>query len=306
MDAWLHATTNEDQSKGITPLGIAEIARLFADSNIEKLLEPARLCHVVTSFRQRFNKGEIAIGGELPPSCAITNLISENYDPRTDCTCDGASPMSAIKVADLTKARICRAIEEMLLAQKDVTERPMEWNGHGLFTTEKLQIAVEELAFCNLEIQPNPTTCSGADISSIPPIKAPDRRPSPNCDSATEAYEALFPTPEKVKLCADAKYFHPIACGGSLVNEGILRAIADAGNDVMIGDYCEAASEETLEILQKNGAAAVAFLKVCNLAGIVTDWQLDILVAAHMQFRVLGYYRNHAVPKLAGGLYAVA
>lgn len=87
------------------------------------------------------------------------------------------------------------------------------------------------------------------------------------------------------------------------MDEGILRAIADAGNDVMIGDYCEAATKETLSLLQKCGAAAAAFLKACNLAGIVSDWQFDILVAAHVQFRALGYYRNHAVPKLPGGLY---
>ncbi|KAA8645107.1 uncharacterized protein ATNIH1004_009322 [Aspergillus tanneri] len=64
--------------------------------------------------------------------------------------------------------------------------------------------------------------------------------------------------------------------GGSLQDEGILRAISDAGNDVLIGDYCEAAAEETLRLLQKQGASA---------------------------FRVLGYCRNRAVPKLPGGLY---
>ncbi|KAJ5408330.1 hypothetical protein N7509_002213 [Penicillium cosmopolitanum] len=191
----------------------------------------------------------------------------------------------------------------MLQASQDVNERHNEWNGHGLFTVEKLERAVEELISCSVDIQESPTLCSGADITSIVPIKAPDRRPSQYCDSTMELHQALFPTFEKVKLCADAKYFYAMACGVSLVDEGILRAIADSGNDVMIGDYCEAATDEILLLLQKTGAGAVAFLRVCNLAGIIHDWHMDLLVAAHLQFRVLGYYRNHAVPVLPEGLY---
>ncbi|KAJ5294876.1 hypothetical protein N7508_009697 [Penicillium antarcticum] len=211
--------------------------------------------------------------------------------------------MSSVKDADLIKGKTCRAIEKMLEAKKDVTERYKEWNGHGIFTVEKLESAVEELICCNLDIQESPTTCSGTDVASIVSIKAPDRRPSEYCDSPVEIREALFPTFEKVKLCADAKYFYPMACGASLVDEGILRAIADSGNDVMIGDYCEAASEDVLSQLQQTGAAAVAFLRACNLGGLLQDWHIDILVAAHVQFRVLGYYRNHAVPILPEGLY---
>lgn len=191
----------------------------------------------------------------------------------------------------------------MLLAQKDVAERCQEWNGHGLFTVEKLQAAVEEITFCNLDIQDPPTFCSGVSVASIPPIEAPDRRPSAKCDSTPQTYNSLFPTLEKIKLCADAKYFYAMACGGSLVDEGMLRAIADAGNDVLIGDYCEAAPADTLLLLQLAGAAGLAFLKTCNLAGLVSDWQLDILVAAHIHFRVLGYHRNHAKSRLPVGLY---
>lgn len=197
VDTWLHISINVNQNEEVPPLSLDDIALLFQDSKIETLLDPARLRHVVKSFRQRFNQGEITLGGELPPSCSETNLISEKYDPRVDCMCDGISPLSAIKNTNLKKARACRAIEKMFLAEKEVTERPKEWNGHGLFTVERLKTAVQELTFCNLEIQPSPNICSGADISSIPSIKAPDRRPSPQCDSASDAYEALFPSSEK-------------------------------------------------------------------------------------------------------------
>jgi hypothetical protein len=188
----------------------------------------------------------------------------------------------------------------MRRAQNDVIKRHMEWNGHGLFTVKKLKTAVEELTLCNSGINESLTNCSR---TSFTPISAPDRRPSTTCDSDPDVYNKLFPTFENIKLCADAKYFHAMACGGTLVDEGLLHAIADAGNDVLIGDYCEAATDEALLLLQQIGAAAVAFLKACNLAGLVSDWQLDVLVAAHIQFRVLGYYRNHAVPRLPAGLY---
>lgn len=303
VHTWLHHSFSDGYCKAPPPLDIGTISTLLQDQISNQPLDPRLFSEVIISFEQRFKNGEIALGGVLPPSCAETNLLSEKYDPRVECTCDGISPMSSIRDADLMQAKACRSIERMLLAHKDVAERCQEWKRHGLFTLEKLQAAVEEITFCNLDIQELPTICSGASVTSIPPIEAPDRRPSPKCDNAQETYNGLFPTSEQIKLCADAKYFHAIACGGSLVDEGILRAIADAGNDVLIGNYCEAAPADTLYLLQRNGAAAVAFLKVCNLAGLVSDWQLDILVAAHIHFRVLGYYRNHAVRLLPEGLH---
>ncbi|KAF7588996.1 hypothetical protein BBP40_004927 [Aspergillus hancockii] len=284
VHTWLHASFNEDQSNVDSLLDIDTICVLLQGPNLGQLLDPILLLEVVTTFWQKFRNGELTLGGMCPPSCEEINVLSEQYDPRVDCSCEGISSMST-KDADITVAKTCRSIEKMLLASEIVTERCREWNGHGLFTVEKLQRAVEESAFCNLDIQDSPNICSGASITSISPIKAPDRRPSSECDSGPDTFNDYFPTFEKIKLCVDAKYFYAIACGGSLVDEGILRAIADAGNDVLIGDY------------------SIAFLKACNLAGVVNDWHLNILVAGHIQFRVLGYYRNHAVPKLPEGFY---
>ncbi|KAE8354363.1 hypothetical protein BDV28DRAFT_156282 [Aspergillus coremiiformis] len=300
---WLHPSSSNDPQKVLPALEIDTISTLFQDANLDRLLDPTLLNHVITSFQQRFQAGEIPLSGTRPPSCAETNLLSEQYDPRVDCACDGISPLSLIQDADMTKAQACQSIARMLAAQQDVSVRCDEWDGHGLFTVEKLHAAVEEITFCNLEMEERLTICSGASVASLPPIQAPDRRPSPRCDSAPHMYHAWFPTLEEVKLCADAKNFLVIACGGSLVDAGILRAIADAANDILIGDYYEAATEETLRLLQKSGAAAVAFVKACNLAGVVSDWQLDIVVASVIQFRVVAYYRNHAVSTLPKGLY---
>jgi hypothetical protein len=49
-----------------------------------------------------------------------------------------------------------------------------------------------------------------------------------------------------VKLCADAKYFFAMACGAGHLDEGLLRAIAESGNDILIGNYCEAADAKTI------------------------------------------------------------
>lgn len=64
----------------------------------------------------------------------------------------------------------------------------------------------------------------------------------------------------------------------------MLWAIADAGNDILIGAYYEVADDETLATLQKVGAASMAFLKTCVLTGMMEDRHYDNLVAATIQF----------------------
>ncbi|KFX86534.1 hypothetical protein O988_09520, partial [Pseudogymnoascus sp. VKM F-3808] len=138
---------------------------------------------------------------------------------------------------------------------------------------------------------------------SLDDIKAPDRRPSASCDTEPSVYHQLFPTNEKIKLLADAKYFFAIACGGGFCDEGLAMAVAEAANNILIADYCEAADEKSLLILQNVGAAAIAFLKLCNLAKVVTDWQFDNFAAQMIQFCVLGYYRDHSRSQRPGGIY---
>ncbi|RAL13286.1 uncharacterized protein BO97DRAFT_413729 [Aspergillus homomorphus CBS 101889] len=306
VDTWLRAETSEDDSSDSPPLELETMAALLQDANLSQLRDPTLLRQVVTSFQQRYRNGEITLGGSQPASCDATDLLSARYDPRVECACDGISPMSATSEADLMIAqKSCRSVEKMLRALAEVSERSAEWNGHGLFTKDKLHAAVEELTFCNLDLQTlsTLTVCTGANAASLPPLRAPDRRPNPACDSAPHAFQTYFPTAERIKFCADAKYFHAMACGGGGVDEGLVRAIADAGNDVLIGDYCEAAPAGTLRLLQRTGAAATGFLKLCTLAGVLSDWQFAILAAAHIHFRVVGYYRNHATGRLPDGLY---
>ncbi|KAJ5781107.1 hypothetical protein N7457_006267 [Penicillium paradoxum] len=187
---------------------------------------------------------------------------------------------------------------ETVMGQKD------QWHNTGLFTPAKLRLAVEELIHSNEDIQDTPETCQGLGIfSTIPKIQAPDRRPNPSVDSNPRISNQLFPSAEQLKICTDAKYFGVIACGGSLCDEGLARAVADSCNDILIGDYCEAADAQGLRLLQQVGAAAMSFLKLCNMAGRVTDWQFDNLAAYIIQCRVLGYYRDHARSRLPDGIY---
>ncbi|GAM27054.1 hypothetical protein SAMD00019534_102290 [Acytostelium subglobosum LB1] len=89
-------------------------------------------------------------------------------------------------------------------------------------------------------------------------------------------------------MFADAKYFHSIACCASQCDDGLARAIAYCGNDILMADYCEAADDKTLALCQRLSGASMAFLKLCNLAGIVSDWQLGNMAAGIVLFRVLG------------------
>lgn len=94
-----------------------------------------------------------------------------------------------------------------------------------------------------------------------------------------------------------------LASGVSLVHPGIHMAIADSGNESLIGDYCEAATENRIRALQVDGAAAFSFLKLCVYAGMMTDWQFDHLVAQTVQFRIISYWRDHALSRRPRGVY---
>lgn len=80
-------------------------------------------------------------------------------------------------------------------------------------------------------------------------------------------------------------------------------AIADPVNDILIGDYCDAASESCLLSLLKLGAAAFAFLKLCVYGEVMTDWQFDHLVAQTIHFRIISYWRDHALSRRPKGIY---
>ncbi|KAJ5971372.1 uncharacterized protein N7479_001290 [Penicillium vulpinum] len=262
------------------------------------------LMHVIHSLKQHLKDGRITFGGQTPPSCEETNLLSEQYDPQVECTCEDIEPATRLQNKCNSGQHECRAIRSMKEVMEKVIERKDEWHNTGLFTPAKLRLAVDELVNSNTNIQESPKICLGTDIlSSIPRIQAPDRRPNPSVDTNPRIGNQLYPTAEQLKICTDAKYFGVISCGGSLCDEGLARAVADSCNDILIGDYCEAADAKGLKLLQQVGAAAMSFLKLCNMAGRVTDWQFNNLYAYIVQCRVLGYYRDHTRSHLPDGIY---
>lgn len=183
-----------------------------------------------------------------------------------------------------------------------INSKENEWNPRDLFTAEDLQSAIAEFLLFNADEQGPPETCLGP-MPSIAHIQAPDRRINPSCNTDLSVYHQLYPTNEQVKILTDAKYFFAIACGGGRCDEGISRAVAEAANNILIADYCEAADEKSLHLLQEVEAAAMAFLKLCNLAGAISDWQFDNNIAQTIQFGVLGYYRDHLRTRRPGGVY---
>lgn len=302
VDDWLVSSQGNHLKTADGP-PLEEIVALFRDENIHKLLDHTTPTQAVTVVLHQIQTQQVIFGGSVPSSCDETNVVSQKYDPRVNCACTGLYPVPRdASLEEILQQSGCDAIRNMIHAAETVNQREDEWNVRDLFTAKKLQDAMSELALAHSDERPPPATCFGT-VTAIPQVKAPDRRPNPHCDTDLSVYNQLYPTHEQVKLCADAKYFFAMACGAGHVDDGLLRAIADSGNDILIGDYSEAADAKTLSLLQGVGGAAMAFLKLCHLAGILTDWQLDNHVASTIQFRVLGYFRDHAQPRIPEGLY---
>jgi hypothetical protein len=264
-----------------------------------------RLKRVVSCFKTATRAQLVHLGGKIPPSRDEYNVLSENYDARTDCTCSGVLfPMPSGYDDSELKSCGCKAIERMISEGDIINRRGDEWNSSTFFSSEGLSSAIAELALCHATMEPSPSSCHGERSKATwPEVRAPDRKPSPDVDLEEEAYSSLYPTSERIRLSADAKYFFASASGASRVDPGIQMAISDSGNDILIADYCEAASEASLAALQKQGAAAFSFLKICVYAGLVTDWHFDLLKAQVVQFRVIGYWRDHAVSRLPRGVW---
>ncbi|KAJ5999858.1 hypothetical protein N7481_000267 [Penicillium waksmanii] len=304
-DAWLLFDDNSKRNSASYTLSLEDLAMLFEEGSIDRLIHYDQLILAISSFKHHIKLGNISFGGSHPPSCDETNLTSQTYNPQSKCDCE---------TTDITKLKnglpidprdnICEAISGMKSSMEIVIARQNEWHSTGLFTAKKLRHAVEELIHANMDIQTTPDTCRGPrTANSIPDIRAPDRRPNARVDGSATIGNQIYPTHEQIKICADAKYFGVMACGAGLCDEGLARAVADSCNDILIGDYCEAADAAGLLLLQRVGAGAMAFLKLCNLAGRVTDWQFDNLSAYMIQCRVLGHFRDHSRNKLPDGIY---
>ncbi|KOS48773.1 hypothetical protein ACN38_g304 [Penicillium nordicum] len=304
VDAWLSISDSPDAAAPEDPLSLKVLSESLLPSKISELLKEPNLKATIQSFKFHCANGNLTLGGVKPASCEVTDLLSGQYNPQTDCDCNGHLHTDTKDFVVSQGITQCRSVERTVRAMKDVEARQDEWNGKDIFTAQSLQDAISELILANSEIRHELDTCQGPGIAyDLPIVQAPDRRPHPLNDSSPEIASQLYPTLEAIKLCADAKHYFAIAAGASGCDYGLARAIADCGNDILIGDYCEAADARTLKLLQQNGAAAIAFMKLCNLSNLVTDWQFDNLMAGILQFRVIGYYRDHARPHLPSGLY---
>ena len=279
---------------------IKEMTRAFRERTC--ILHYDTLRRIIHSFRYRVATKELLLGGKVPPSCDITNIVTHNYDPRVSCACKGFYPVPDGATSEsLLKGNGCLAVKRTVDVAKKMIDSEDEWNSSDIFTTESLLKAIDELVLSNADEQPSPSTCHGPMPSRG--VEAPDRRPNPDCDTQESVFYQLYPTNEQIKILADAKYFFAIACGGGLCDEGLAKAVAEAANNILIADYCEAADEKSMVMLQEVGAAANAFLKLCTLAGMMSDWQFNNNVAVTMQFCVLGYYRDHSRSFRPNGIY---
>lgn len=296
VEAWLSAPVIETSNSDII---LEDVAAKIVSGRVN----PSLLAEAVVKFQQDARARLISIGGKVVPTCDETDSLAAKFDPRIDCDCDGLDPTQ--EKIPLCNAREfagskCKAVEAMWKKADMVVEKSGEWNGHGIYTAETLLEGVQEITLINTNLQPPAKTCFATTVDVA---EAPDRRRNDQVDSAKDVFSRGFPTREVLKMSADAKWFHGIASGVSKCDPGISRAMSDSANDVIIGDYCEAADPQTLKALQDTGAAAFAFLKLCQMAGVIDDWHLDVLAAGSIHFRVLSYYRDHAKSRLSKAFY---
>lgn len=264
----------------------------------------ASLRMIVACFKTAAKARVVLLGGKVPPWGDEWNVLSESYDARVKCSCTGLYPVTCPLDASDLKSCGCKAIERMVTEGELVSSKEDEWNSSAFFSAEGLSSAMTELALCHSDVQPSPSSCRREKQQpDWPEVQAPDRKPHLELDLDENTYHSLYPTHERIRLSSDAKHFFAVASGASLVDPGIQMAIADSGNDILIGDYCDAATEECLTDLQKIGAAAFAFLKLCVFAGSMTDWHFDHLVAQTIQFRIISYWRDHALSRRPQGVY---
>ncbi|KAJ5708522.1 hypothetical protein N7488_008323 [Penicillium malachiteum] len=255
-----------------------------------------QLMEAVHSFKHHANDGSITYSGSKPPSCGETDLLSETYNPQTECRCD-KEPYS--KDGSLNSIQLCGAHQGMLDAMDRVLDRQEEWNSTDLFTADKLKGAVAELLLVNTKINYASDTCQGIGTAHpIPEIEAPDRRPNPGVDGSKFMFNQLYPTPEQMKICADAKYYGVTACGAGLCDEGLARAIADSCNDVLIGDYCGAADAKGLRLLQQTCSKLAP--QQCHFLSS-TIW-LAVFQIGNLRI-LFRFFRDHTRDRLPNGLF---
>ncbi|OJI83263.1 hypothetical protein ASPTUDRAFT_191716 [Aspergillus tubingensis CBS 134.48] len=305
VNIWL-SLPDPTPNQNTTDLTPTEQVKVFLQESSSPLPSYSALRRVASSFRQSLVNGQIPLGGVDAPSCSVTNLASADYDPNSNCTCNGLYPTPAdTDIACIVERADCTAIHDTHQALQTVLKRKSEWSTTSLFSPRNLVEAVTELLLANVDVQDPPTTCQGpAEVTNLHKIRAPDRRPSPQNDTVDVIHRQLYPAAEDVKFCTDAKYYFVLgAIHSDPAHDGLIRAIADAGNDILVADYCEVADEATLKVLQQTGAAAVAFLKLCVLSGLFSEWAFDNMMASMLHFRVLGYYRDHARGRLPAGVY---
>lgn len=304
VDTWLTVNLSELPADECLAIAMEEGPRWLQEKQGSTTQDNDWLSRIVSCFKSAAKARTLLLGGKVPPSCDECDVLSESFNPLVECECSGLFPVSS--TLDTAKLSMCgcKAIEHMFAVGEMVNSREDEWNSSEFFSSSGLTSAMTELALCHADTQPRPTSCRGPnDAPDWPGVKAPDRKPHPHTDLSAAEYRSLYPTRERIRLGDDAKHFFAIAGGVSLVDPGVQMAIADSGNDILIGDYCEAADGEGLAALQKTGAAAFAFLKICVWSDMMTDWQLNQLIAQTVQFRAISYYRDHALPRRPKGVY---
>lgn len=202
VTAWIENPDNEDF--GDTPsstLTLDDLVNIFRRNTLNEL-QGSKMVHAVQAAQRLIKQQETKMYSPYPPTHEATNPYSQAYEPLTVCNCSGLYPLDGSESLETALARCdCEAIQKMVANMEATIDREHEWGGHSMLSSKRLKEAVTELIFLNVDVQSYPTTCSG-DGLALREIKAPDRRPNPDCDSDPTLYHELYPTFEKLSCIA--------------------------------------------------------------------------------------------------------
>ena len=78
---------------------------------------------IIACFKTAAKAHLILLGGNVPPTYELCDVLSESYDPRTECDCSGLFPVSdSLDTTALTSC-ICKSIQRVVLEGEAVNSR---------------------------------------------------------------------------------------------------------------------------------------------------------------------------------------
>jgi hypothetical protein len=94
VKAWCSVPEDPLVNQRTADMTLEDVCNIFGESDT-KFPPLATLESAVIVFREEFARGRVTLGGKRPPLSNQINLLSEDYNPKTSCECNGIGLSSA-------------------------------------------------------------------------------------------------------------------------------------------------------------------------------------------------------------------